>query len=494
MSDALNNLLVELEKLDIKLWVEEGRLRFNAPQNALTPVLREKLQAHKVEVIDFLTTNSKNPDNSYTAQPSFAQKHFGLLQKLNPTDCFYNVLSCFKLNGALDISVLRASFNAIIARHDFLRTTLQEINGELLQVILPVGEIKMDVVTMNPQAINEQLELEWHTPFDLSIESSLRVRLLCLSEKQFVLILCTHNVLFEGGALKVLLHELGLHYASFVKHEPCPLPALPMQYADYVRWQQAAFFTNSENRLNYWRNCFKAGEPAFPTLAKHKVPPAEFEGNTIWIEVPTDLTTQLKALSQQSGVTLFSVLLTAYAVVLQKYSGYNDITMGTPFANRNHWKLESLIGSMLVLVTLRFDLSGNPDLLSLLKKVHNTVVDAFTYQDVPFAAMSAQLFEKQRIAPLFRTVFTFFAEAPYEQLQLPDIQAEYIDDVHSNVMRPDLYPGIWEKNTPEGVVLKGYWQYKKALFNTEQAREMVDLFLTVLKTMAVKPQQKLDDL
>lgn len=497
MDDALNNLLVELEKLDIQLRTEEGKLRFNAPQNALTPALREKLQAHKTEVINFLTAQQKRAGHSYTFEPSFAQKHFGLLQKCNPKNCFYNVLSCFQLKGAVDISVLTKSFNAIIARHDSLRTTLQEINGELMQVISPAAEINMQVVKLSDASqknIDEQLKLEWHTPFDLATESSLRVRLLCLSANEFVLIICTHNVLFEGGALKVLLHELGTHYSSFVKNKPCPLPALPMQYADYVRWQQAVVSSNVANRLDYWRDWFKAGEPLFPTLAKHKTPPVDFVGDTVWLEVPAELTLQLKTLCQQSGITLFSALLTAYAVVLHKYSGYDDITIGTPFANRNHWKIEPLIGSMLVLVSLRFDLSGNPSLSDLLRKVHQTVVSAFSYQDVPFSVISPQLFGQQGITPLFRTVFTFFAESPYDQLQLPDIQVKYIDDVHSDVMRPDLYPGMWEKNTPDGIVLKGYWQYKKSLFSKQQAQEMKNLFLSSLKTMIVQPQQKLSDL
>lgn len=493
---ALNNLLVELEKRDIKLWVEEGGLRFNAPQNALTSDLREQLRAHKNKIIDFLTIHKKRGD-AYIAPASFAQQHFGLLQKRNPADCFYNVLSCFRLNGALDIAILCKSFNAMIARHDFLRTTLQEIDGELMQVVSPTGEINMNVIkleSVNSQVINEQFELEWHTPFDLNVDSSLRVRLLCFSENEFILILCMHNVLFEGGVLKALLHELGVHYRCFYKNEPCNLPALPMQYADYVRWQHAALFNNTENRLTYWRNWFKAGEPPFPTLAKHNPPPVEFEGDTIWLEIPADLTQQLKTLCQQAGVTLFSILLTAYSVVLHKYSGYDDIVMGTPFANRNHWKLDSLIGSTLVLVSLRFDLSGNPNLQDLLQKVHQTIVEAFIYQDVPFSAVSAQLLEQPRITPLFRTVFTFFAETPYQQLQLPNIQTEYIDDVHSNVMRPDLYPGMWEKETLNGVVLKGYWQYKKALFSKEQASDMADLFLAILKIMIMNPQQKLDDL
>lgn len=496
LCDALTHLLVELEKRDIKLWVEEGKLRFNAPQNALTSDLREQLQVHKNEVIDFLVMNQKK-GNAYTAHASFAQQHFGLLQKQNPTDCFYNVLSCFKLNGALNIAVLQKSFNAIVARHDFLRTTLQEIDNELIQVISPTGEININVVKLelsDSQTLNPQLELEWHTPFDLSVHSSLRVRLLCFSENEFILILCMHNVLFEGGALKALLHELGEHYNCFYKNEPCNLTELPIQYADYVRWQQAALFNNSEKRLAYWRNWFKAGEPPFPTLARHSVLPIEFEGDTIWLEVPTDLTQQLKELCQQAGVTLFSILLSAYSVVLHKYSGYNDIVIGTPFANRNHWKLDSLIGSMLVLVSLRFDLSDNPNLQDLLQKVHQTIVEAFIYQDVPFSAVSAQLLKQPRVTPLFRTVFTFFAETPYQQLQLPNIQVEYIDDVHSNIMRPDLYPGMWEKNTVDGVVLKGYWQYKKALFSKKQASDMVALFLTVLKTMVVNSQQKLGDL
>jgi hypothetical protein len=501
MFTELDKLLVDLERLDIKLWAEGDKLRFAAP-NGLTPALREQLQARKPELINLLNqagihsaTDKVNLGDSYTFAPSFAQRHFGMLQKLNPTDCFYNVLAGFKLNGRLDIAILRQSFNAIIARHDFLRTTLQEIQGELMQVVVPSGEIAMKVVDLQhlageqqQAAIHQELEYEWHTPFNLATECSLRVRLLCLSKQQFILLLCTHNVLFEGGALRALLHELGTYYADRLSNSPSSLPPLPMQYADCVRWQQAALMTGMEARLNYWRNLFKAGEPPFPTLAKHNAPPTAFEGDTLWIDVPTELTQQLKSFCQQTGVTLFSALLTAYTIVLHQYSGYSDITVGTTFANRNHWKLEPLIGSMLVLVSLRFDLSNNPDYLSLVKQAHQTVVDALTYQDVPFTAVAPLLHGQQRITPLFRTVFTFFTETPYDQLKLPNIEVTYLDDIHSNVMRPDLYPGIWEKQTAEGSVLRGYWQYKKAIFSRETAQSMLDSFQAILKTMVDNPQ------
>jgi len=507
MFTELDKLFVELERLDIKLWSEDGRLRFDAPPNVLTPTLREQLQAHKAEILDFLNQagihsakDTLSLGESYIFNPSFAQRHFGLLQKLNPTDCFYNVLTGFELNGNVDISILQQALNAIVTRHDFLRTTLQEINGELMQVVHH-GEIAITIVNLQSlsveaqqQAINNELELEWHSPFNLETDSSLRVRLLCLAENRFVLLFCTHNVLFEGSALRALLHELGSHYADIVENRPCSLPILPMQYADCVRWQQAALMTGMDARLSYWREWFKQGEPPFPTLAKHTAPPISFEGDTLWIDIPVELTQQLKMLSQQTGVTLFSTLLTAYSIVLYQYSGYTDITLGTPFVNRNHWKLEPLIGSMLILVTLRFDLSGNPTYSNLLKKVHQTVVEAFTYQDVPFAAVAPLLHNQQRITPLFRTLFTFFAETPYKQLQLPDIDVNYIDDIHSNVMRPDLYPGMWEKDTPNGTVLRGYWQYKKALFSTEQARAMLNSFQAILKNMASNPTQTLDNL
>ena len=339
MREVIETLLVDLDQADIKLWLDGEKLRFSAPSNALTMPLRERLQAIKSDLIEQLRqagvySVEQNLPFAHrdTIPPSFAQKHFGGLQRLNPSDCFYNVLFGFHLSGCTDLDLLKQSFNRIIERHDFLRTTLHVIDGELNQIIAPTGEIDFVLTDITAEAnqknaIDSVLHNEWHTPFNLTEQSSLRVRLLRLSETEHILALCMHNVLFETGALSCLLHELGTHYADLLFQRPCSLPPLPIQYADYVRWQQSLLTKNMDSRLAYWHDWFRNGEPPLATLAcaKQDTLPTSFSAKMLWLNTSPHLMCQLKMLSKQAGVTIFHVLLTAYVLTLHLYSGFSDI-------------------------------------------------------------------------------------------------------------------------------------------------------------------------
>ncbi|TAN46943.1 MAG: hypothetical protein EPN21_19080 [Methylococcaceae bacterium] len=508
-------LFTELERLDIKLWLEADRLRFNAPPGALTAELRSRLQTHKAELIAYLhragihapedrMSLSHDASAQHVSPPSFAQRHFGTLQRQNPTACYYNVPFGFHCRGPLDENLLRQSFNATIARHEFLRTTLQDIDGALMQVVAPAGEIHMTVVPLQQlnatdlaAAIEREIQTECHTPFDLAAESGLRIRLLRLAQEEYVLLICLHNVAFDTGSLSALLHEVGEHYAALAGGQPARLPALPMQYADCVRWQQALLNSNLEPRLAYWRQWFSRGEPPPVTLliAKQETPSPSFHAGTLRCDYAPQLTQQLKQLSQQAGVTLFATLLAAYALTLYRFSSIGDVVMGTTFANRSHWKQEPLIGSLLNILALRIDLSGSPDFLSVLKQVREVFLAACSHQDVPFAAIAPILQpDQQRTTPLFRTVFSFLGEIPGNQLQFPGIEVSFMEKIHGELMFPDLYPTMWEKKTADGMALTGYWQYKQDLYSAATASALLDYFSHVLQAAVANPRLAIDTL
>lgn len=511
----LEALFTELERLDIKLWVEQDRLRFNAPPGALTPELRTRLQTHKAELIAALNSagihsperslcNAHDASGVRVYPPSFAQRHFGNLQRQNPTACYYNVPFGFHCRGPLDENLLRRSFNATIARHEFLRTTLQDVDGALMQVVAPSGEVQMTVVPLPPAApaaaIEREIQIECHTPFDLTSASSLRVRLLRLAQDEHILLICLHNVAFDTGSLSALLHEVGAHYAALAGGQADRLPGLPMQYADCVRWQQALLSADLEPRRAYWRAWFSRGEPPPVTLAiaRRDAPPPTFDAGTLRCDYAPPLTQQLKQLSQQAGVTLFTTLLAAYALTLHRFSGLDDVVMGTTFANRNHWKLEPLIGSLLNVLALRIDLSANPAFVDLLKQVREAFLAACTHQDVPYAVIAPLLHEAaaapKRTTPLFRTVFSFLGEIPGNLLQLPGIDVSFMEKIHGELMFPDLYPTMWEKQTADGMALTGYWQYKKDLYGEATARAILDHFGQVLTAVVADPNRTVDSL
>ncbi len=504
----LQVLLTELERLDIKLWVEGEKLRFDAPPGALLPELRSRLQAHKSGLIAYLDQAGVHaPADRFPAIDereragifplSFAQRHFGLLQNRYPQECFYNVPFGFRIEGALNVPALQQTLDVIVERHAFLRTTLQLLDGEYRQVVAATGavairHVDMQSVSADKQAASVEREIweECQTPFDLARDCTLRVRLLCLSQYQHILLLCLHNTLFDTGSLRALLHEIEQGYAAFAAGQTPQLPVLPMQYSDSVRWQQALLSGDLQARFTYWHHWFAKGEPPALTqaIAGRSEPSVTFRAGTLWCELSAELTAQLKQLSQQAGVTLFITLVSAYALVLQKHSGYDDVVLGTTFANRNHWKLEPLLGSLLNILALRFDLVGNPDFLSILKQAQGAVMAAFAHQDIPFSVMAPLLQPgQQRTQPLFRTVFSFLGELSRSELQLAGTEVSFMEEIHGEFMFPDLYPTVWERQTPSGLALTSCWQFKQDYMPESTVQGMIHDFQTVLAAMARNP-------
>ncbi len=515
MNAEIETLLVDLDRADIKLWLEDEKLRFNAPENALTIELRQRLQAVKPEIMARL-----NKAGVYSSKqnlpflkgdvipPSFSQQHFGSLQLRNPSTCYYNVPFGFQLDGELNVELLTESFNRIIERHDFLRTTLKNEAGNLQQIITPyepqktvanITVIHVDNLSNRAAILQKHIDIECHTPFDLANESSLRVRLLQFSQNEAVLLLCVHNVLFDMGALRALLYELKEHYHALVTKQPCSLLALPMQYVDCVNWQRALLSESAlQPRLAYWQEWFKRGEPPQITfaIAGKNEPAATFEAGTCWCKISPELTSALKALSQQTSVTFFNTILVAYALVLKRHSGYEDIVLGTTFANRNHWKLEPVIGSLLNVLALRFDFSNNLDIVSLIKQAREIFLLATEQQSIPFLSISPFLFpEKPRNTPLFRSVFSFLGELnKHDILSLDNMQVTFMEKVHGAFMFPDLYPTFWTRITDEGEILIGCWQYKRDFIAEKTVKSMILSFQQILTAMVSNPSQTLNNL
>jgi hypothetical protein len=505
-----DSLITQLDRLDIKLWVEGERLRYNAPPGALTPGLRAILQENKNDLMVLLRTRdvANQPRMGVvTAPPSFVQRHFWSLQQQDPAACCFNVPFAFHLRGKLDATVLRRSLAEIVGRHELLRTTLQPVDGTLMQMIAATGEVNMSVADLRDWPTETQgdeayrlIQEELSSPFDLAREPCLRVRLLRLGDEEHLLLFCLHSVMGEDGSVGALLKELGVYYEALLAaapgSNPEPLPPLPMQYADYAHWQQSLLSTGMEARLAYWRQWFARGEPPTLTAALAKSTPSQssFRAGMVWHQFSPQLTDRLRRLSRSAGVTLFVTTIAGYAALLCRYSGCADVVVGGPSANRSHWKLEPLIGSTLNILCYRFDLAGNPDVLTLLARVRSTVVAALTHQDVPFAAIAPLLEpERQRTNPLFRTALTFSENMPHRQLQLAGVTVTFLERITNQETRPELFPVMWEDQTTNGA-LTSYWLYREDLFDAGTIEQMVADYEAMLTAMAADPRQTIEAL
>ncbi len=433
---------------------------------------------------------------------SFAQQRLWVLAQLEPESPFYNMFKAVRLQGRLDVAVLERSFNEIIRRHEVLRTTFTTVEETPVQAIAPTATLKLSVVDL--QGLSEQEQslqvqelaiTEQLKPFDLTKGLLLRATIVQLGSSH-VLLLTMHHIISDGWSMGIFIKELSSLYQAFVAGSPSPLPELPIQYADFTIWQRQWLQGEvRQNQIDYWKQQL-AGTPPLLELPTDRPRSSvqTFLGRSFSFQIDSQLTQKLKLLSQKSGATLFMTLLAAFATLLFRYSGQEDILVGTPIANRNHQEIESLIGFFVNTLVMRTRMFGNPSFSKLLTQVRSYAMDAYTHQDVPFEQVveGLQLERNLSHSPLFQVVFAL-QNAPMEQLEMPGlaIAPMQLENVNAKF---DLTLQMWETQTAEGVSLQGYWQYNCDLFDRDRITRMAGHFQTLLAGIVANPQQSVGEL
>src|SRR6202158_2878745 len=285
---------------------------------------------------------------------SFAQQRLWFLDQLEPDNPFYNLPQAIRLTGVLNAGALEQTIHAIIARHESLRTTFKSIDGTPAQVITESAPAEMPLTDLTNLPESERgaearrlAAEESKRPFDLAQGPLFRASLLRLAEEDHVLLLTMHHIVGDGWSAGILFRELATLYAAFSAGNPSPLPELPIQYADFAVWQRNWLQGNVlEDQLAYWRSHLSGAPPVLELSADKPRPPVQsFRGATLRLALSAKLSKDLKALSQREGVTLFMTLLAAYLLLLSRYTGRDDIVVGTDLASRSHIETEDLIGN-----------------------------------------------------------------------------------------------------------------------------------------------------
>ncbi|GBD54387.1 non-ribosomal peptide synthetase [Microcystis aeruginosa NIES-298] len=498
-----------LNSLDIKLWLEEEKLKYQAPQGAMTPEIKQEIRTRKPEILTFLrsaTTPSKplesviDPVARTEELPlSFAQQRMWFLHQMDRQNPAYNEALTIRLTGRLNIDILEQTINAIIQRHESLRTSFPMVEGKPIQKIAPSLKIKLLVVNLKdiPQEqIDKQIIKELQKPFDLTQSPLLRCTLFDLGYENYILVNVFHHIIIDGWSKGILFKELSEFYQAFLSNSTVDLPELPIQYADFAVWQRQWLQGEIlENQLNYWKKQL-TGTPPLLELPTDKPRPAtaNFRGHSISFQIDSELTEKLKLLSQKSGVTLFMTLLAALNTLLFRYSGQDDILIGTPTANRNRQEIEPLIGFFVNTLVLRNSLEGNPTFSGLLQQARNVVLEAYANQDVPFEQVVDGLEIERSLSynPLFQVMFAL-QNAPLNALKLPNLKAQYLA-VENQRIKFDLSLFLEEIETEKGSYLEGFWEYDGDLFTPERITRMVGHFQTLLKGIVANPQQTIGEL
>ena len=498
-----------LNSLDIKLWLEEEKLKYQAPQGAMTPEIKQEIGTRKPEILTFLrsaTTPSKPLESVINSVArtedlplSFAQQRMWFLYQMDQQNSAYNEALTIRLTGRLNIDILEQTINAIIQRHESLRTSFPMVEGKPIQKIAPSLKIKLLVVNLKdiPQEqIDKQIIEELQKLFDLTQSPLLRCTLFDLGYENYILVNVFHHIIIDGWSKSILFKELSKFYQALLSNSTVDLPELPIQYADFAVWQRQWLQGEIlENQLNYWKKQL-TGAPPLLELPTDKPRPANpnFRGHSISFQINSELTEKLKLLSQKSGVTLFMTLLAALNTLLFRYSGQDDILIGTPTANRNRQEIEPLIGFFVNTLVLRNSLEGNPTFSGLLQQARNVVLEAYANQDVPFEQVVDGLEIERSLSynPLFQVMFAL-QNAPLNALKLPNLKAQYLA-VENQRIKFDLSLFLEEIETEKGSYLEGFWEYDGDLFTPERITRMVGHFQTLLKGIVANPQQTVGEL
>ncbi|HEY2737158.1 MAG TPA: condensation domain-containing protein, partial [Thermoanaerobaculia bacterium] len=324
---------------------------------------------------------------------SFAQQRLWFIDQLEPGNPLYNLPVALRVEGPLDRAVLALCLGEIVRRHEALRTVFTAQDGAPVQVIQPTELFLLPMVDLSglPETTREVTALhlvgdEAGRAFDLSRGPMLRGVLLRMAEGDHVAAFTMHHIASDGWSLGILVREVAALYPALAAGRPSPLPELPVQYADFSVWQRSWLSGEVlDGEIAWWRRQL-AGLPPLLELPTDRPRPAvqSFRGATRPVRLPAGLTRQLEALARREGATLFMVLLAGFQTLLARYSGQDDLAVGSPIAGRNRVEIEDLIGFFVNTLILRGDLSGEPSFCELLGRARETALSAYVHQDVPF--------------------------------------------------------------------------------------------------------------
>ncbi|HEY0738584.1 MAG TPA: amino acid adenylation domain-containing protein, partial [Herpetosiphonaceae bacterium] len=440
-------------------------------------------------------------DSAYDLFPvSFAQQRLWFLHQLDPASAEYNMPATVRLRGTLNVGALELSLQAIIARHETLRTTFPVIDDQPMQRIAPDSDLLLQRRDLRPisddllrEAEARRLALvEAQQPFDLQRGPLLRATLLQLAEHDYLLLLTLHHIVADGWSLRLFVHEIAAYYTAHVTGQSAPLPELPIQYADFAVWQRDWLQGEAlDAELAYWTQCLGGDLPVLE-LPSDRLPTASSgpHGARHTFFIAPTLTAELDSLSRQEHVTLFMTLLAAFNVLLFRYTRQTDLLVGTPIANRNDAELEGLIGFFANTLVVRSDLSGDPCFGELLGQVRETMLNAYDHQDLPFEKLVEVLQPERDLhhSPLFQVMFVM-QQAPLPPIQLQHLTVSMID-LDPATAKFDLLLALSEKEQGLEAVL----EYRADRLTATMITRLAEHYQTLLHSIVASPSARLSEL
>ncbi len=436
---------------------------------------------------------------------SSAQRGLWFISQIEPDNVVHNVITAIELAGPVAPQLLEASLGDVIQRHEVLRTTFAEVDGQALQIVAAERRPALRVVDLSPLPAPERrpaaLRLaaaDYLRPMDLRQGPLLRALFVRLGDDASALFFTIHHIVFDNWSLGVLYKELSAHYRAHAGGGTASVPALSLQFADYADWQNKRLETKAVRRqLDYWtRQLSSAPEALQLSAARPRPVRRSLRGGAIQLELDEALIRSLRDLGRREGATLFMTLLAGFAALLHRYGGGVDLLIGTPIANRTQPALEPLIGYFLNTLILRVDLSGDPTGAELLRRVRRITLDAMDHPDVPLEHLIETLRPDRSLShtPLFQVVFGLYEE-PTEALDLPGVSTRALmveggAAQHLNGSTVDLNLSVGR----HGDRFVGSLEFDTELFDFDQIERLVEHLRCLLSDLAARPHAPLSRL
>ena len=430
---------------------------------------------------------------------SFAQQRLWFLEQFEGGHAAYNIPFGFRLNGALHPKALEQAINEIVRRHEVLRSSFQNVEGQPFKQILPRLEVSLPLNDLRKQPQQEQetqiqqmIMQETQTPFDLTHCPLFRLLLFRVKDEEYLFCMTIHHIIYDGWSAGVFMRELTTLYDAFARRRPSPLPDLPVQYADFAYWQRERMNSEVlEQQLAYWKKQLTGQLPTLDLPADRPRPAMQtFSGAMHTFTLPKSLAAELKALSQREECTLFMILLAAFKVLLYRYTGQEDVIVGSPIANRTRAEFEQLIGFFVNTLALRSDLSGNPTFRDLLHRIRKITLEAHAHQDMPFDLLVAELQPERNLnrQAIFQVMFVL-QNAPLQRLEFSGVTIESLV-ILNKMAKFDVTLEMVEGE--QG--LAGTIMYNTDIFDPERITRMAGNFQVLLEGIAANPEQRISEL
>jgi acyl carrier protein len=431
---------------------------------------------------------------------SFAQQRLWFMHCLEPDSPAYNTCFALRLTGDLNLLALRQTLNEIVRRHKVLRTTFANVDGRSVQTVTEMSELGLRVIDLQfldqdgrEQQVPRLAHEEAHRPFNLMRDPLLRVTLVRLGEKEQVVLFTMHHIACDGWSITLLIKEVMRLYDEYSHGNPSSLPELKIQYGDFAVWQRQYLEGAAlEEKLTAWKRQFGDKLPVLELpVDRRRKSDAAARGEIQKLVLPPELAHSLRALSQRENVTLFMTLLAAFECLLLRYTGQEDMVIGTAMANRNRSEIEELIGFFINMLVIRTDLSGNPTFKDLLTRVREATLAAYVLEDLPFEKLVEALRPDRNAGgtSLLKLVFVH-QSVPMTPFSLADITFSPIELSPNEMIHFDLMAEIAEGEEGLAMLLT----YDTNQFNAETIARLLTHYEELLQSIAAQPESQLLDI